>query len=72
MSVYHPITNSKIPVVCRATFSGYTPKKQFYIVLEQIDRMKKDGFKMETHERSDTYTHVTYNYVLVLYQQIHE
>ena len=54
-------------VICRTSFVGSVAKKDFYQIMEHIDRMKQTGFKFEKHERIDETDKITFDYVLCLY-----
>jgi hypothetical protein len=61
---------NKLPVVVStASFNGTIYKRDFYVILEHIDKLKQEGFVFEKHERIDAENEIIYDYVLCLYKK---
>ena len=62
------IKNSPRKIICEAHFTGEVPKSVFYVIMDQIDLLKRNGYVFYKHERVDHSHTIKFDYVLYLFQ----
>jgi len=57
----------KIKVISRVTFKGEVPIRQFYKIVERINKMKQMGYVSKQHIRKDAEGFIKFDFELELH-----